>query len=42
MNKCVLCEFRFNIKNGFSEMWSVLNHLAEAHPYFTDELKEAK
>jgi hypothetical protein len=42
MNKCVLCEFQFATKDGHSEMWSVLNHLAEVHPYFTDELKEAK
>ena len=42
MNKCELCEFQFATEDGHSEMWSVLNHLAEVHPYFTDELKEAK
>lgn len=40
--KCVLCDFNFATENGHSEMWSVLNHLTESHPHFTDELKEAK
>ena len=41
-DKCVLCEFRFTQENGYNEMWSVLNHLADSHPYFTDEMQEMR